>query len=1223
MQNKEFNPQVSAPKYEFHIAKEIRKKYRFNDEIFSITGNVIFADFGAVREFAQKVNSQRNETEHIRPGEVNALGLLDEIFHFIIRKYEERDNPNAIKNALSNLQKDLGEEKVYKLLFDFTSKFPPLSVHQGKSSVLEYLNGYDGGKSNMELALEELMLLYFDNLNPAGKKLKELFDENYLERKEEYKTSIRELENFFKDQPEVGKGGKDLFSFLKEPLLSNPGSLEEQLEFIRNKWGLELEAELMRKILTGQDLSKEDIQLFQKDDFGGGGGAPTIVPVYKGIPTDAGQFILGKSMYKYAEEIEEDYDEPEQFTPDLEWMPNVVLIAKNTYVWLYQLSQKYKREITRLDQIPDEELDYLAASNFTGLWLIGLWERSHASRKIKHLLGNIDAVASAYSLYDYHVAKDLGGDYAYENLNKRAAERGIRLASDMVPNHTGIYSDWVINRPNYFIQSDKPPFPNYSFTGPDLAEDQNIEIRIEDGYWNHSDAAVVFERRDKRTGKISYVYHGNDGTNMPWNDTAQLDLLKKEVREAVIDKIMEVARKFSIIRFDAAMTLTKRHFSRLWYPQPGKGGDIPSRSDYAMSKAQFDALFPEEFWREVVERINDELPDTLLLAEAFWLMEGYFVRSLGMHRVYNSAFMNMLMNEENDKYRDLITNTLEFEPEILKRYVNFMSNPDEETAIHQFGAGDKYFGVATLMVTLPGLPMFAHGQVEGFSEKYGMEYKRAYYNETPNGYLIERHRGEIFPLMRMRFLFSQVRNFWFYDFIERNGGINENVFAYSNYGKGERAIIFYNNRYEPSEGSVNFSTRKLIDAETGETERKLLGEALDLRGGENLFYVFKEFKSKTEQLKPANEFFEKGFSVSLNGFESKVYLNFREIHDEEGHYAKLYEEIKNNGVPSVSVAVEEIRLRPVHETYVELLEPSFVKKAINYSVKLEKNLTKRDYSGFAKKFGLFIDEINKAFKTEVKLKAEERLAEKQLASINALNKFLESFEEEKKSPEIIAAAKTFKLSGHNNYREYILVYLNLLAMMKLKTLFKGGENLNEKNFDENLLIDIPIRKTLSRLGKTEDGIVNLLTLIRTLALYYDRLNEISKKEMKRENNEPEILNLFSELLNDEFVKLFLGVNLYNDVWYFSKENYEDLVDWLATLLMIESAGEETKPEAKTKVKKTAKRRKKKKETQSENEKRLKSINKIVKLREELIELASQSGYDFDALLESIKHKDKV
>jgi hypothetical protein len=65
----------------------------------------------------------------------------------------------------------------------------------------------------------------------------------------------------------------------------------------------------------------------------------------------------------------------------------------------------------------------------------------------------------------------------------------------------------------------------------------------------------------------------------------------------------------------------------------------------------FDALMPHEFWREVVDRVAVEVPGTLLLAEAFWLLEGYFVRTLGMHRVYNSAFMNMLRDEENAKYR--------------------------------------------------------------------------------------------------------------------------------------------------------------------------------------------------------------------------------------------------------------------------------------------------------------------------------------------------------------------------------------------------------------------------------------------------------------------------------------------------------------------------------------------------------------------------------------------
>ncbi len=384
----------------------------------------------------------------------------------------------------------------------------------------------------------------------------------------------------------------------------------------------------------------------------------------------------------------------------------------------------------RLDQIPDEELDQLARRGFTGLWLIGLWERSQASAQIKQLCGNPEAIASAYSLADYTIADDLGGEEAYQNLRDRAWQRGIRLASDMVPNHMGIDSHWVIDHPDWFISLDYSPFPSYSFNGPDLSPDSRVShLSRRPLFRPHRCGGGLQARTITRNGSTRYIYHGNDGTSMPWNDTAQLNYLNPEVREAVIQTILQVARRFPIIRFDAAMTLAKKHYQRLWFPEPGTGGAIPSRAEHGMTKEQFDAAMPVEFWREVVDRVAAEAPDTLLLAEAFWLMEGYFVRTLGMHRVYNSAFMNMLRNEENAKYRTVMKNTLEFDPEILKRFVNFMNNPDERTAVDQFGKGDKYFGICTLMATMPGLPMFGHGQIEGFSEKYGMEFRRAYWDE--------------------------------------------------------------------------------------------------------------------------------------------------------------------------------------------------------------------------------------------------------------------------------------------------------------------------------------------------------------------------------------------------------------------------------------------------------------------------------------------------------------
>ena len=213
---------------------------------------------------------------------------------------------------------------------------------------------------------------------------------------------------------------------------------------------------------------------------------------------------------------------------------------------------------------------------------------------------------------------------------------------------------------------------------------------------------------------------------------------------------------------------------------------------------------PVEFWREVVDRVAAEVPGTLLLAEAFWMLEGYFVRTLGMHRVYNSAFMHMLRDENGPGYRKVMRETLEFDPEIMKRYVNFMSNPDEETALEQFGKGDKYFGVAMVMATLPGLPMLGHGQVQGFGEKYGMEFRRATLDEQPDPWLVERHEREIFPLLHRRAWFAEARDFLLFDFVT-GSGVDEHVLAYSNGTGPQRSLVLYHTRFATTSGSIRDS----------------------------------------------------------------------------------------------------------------------------------------------------------------------------------------------------------------------------------------------------------------------------------------------------------------------------------------------------------------------------------------------------------------------------------
>jgi hypothetical protein len=401
------------------------------------------------------------------------------------------------------------------------------------------------------------------------------------------------------------------------------------------------------------------------------------------------------------------------------------------------------------------------------------------------------------------------------------------------------------------------------------------------------------------------------------------------VREAVMQMILHVARQFPIIRFDAAMTLAKKHYQRLWFPQPGTGGAIPSRAEHGLTRQQLDQLIPEEFWRQVVDRVAAEVPDTLLLAEAFWLMEGYFVRTLGMHRVYNSAFMNMLRDEDNAKYRSVIKKTLEFDPRILKRYVNFMNNPDERTAVDQFGKGDKYFGICTLLATMPGLPMFGHGQIEGYTEKYGMEYRRAYWDERPDPHLVARHEREISPLLHRRYLFAGVENFRLYDFFAPEGHVNEDVFAYSNRVGGEKALVVYHNKYAAARGWIRASVAYSVKSEDGgqRLEQKSLGAGLALEDSGETYTIFRDQLTGLEYIRNNRELHERGLYAELGAYKCHVFLDFRQLQDNEWHqYAQLAAYLNGRGVPSIDEALKEVLLQPVHHPFRELVNAEVLRR---------------------------------------------------------------------------------------------------------------------------------------------------------------------------------------------------------------------------------------------------------------------------------------------------------
>jgi glycosidase len=1120
---------------EFHVSRKARDFYQFDESLFSLRGDVIFPSFRVVRRFAQKINEKRDlmnlREPAVKPGQINSMGLIDEIFHYIVGLYRNEKNSQVMHQAMNYLYEKLGREKVDEAFRKFADEFPAVAVYRREVELGTYLERETAGIPHRLIVLEEMLMLWLANMNPAFSPLIELFNDSTLEEETSYLQIIEALHLFFEDQPLFGPDHQNLIDMLRSPALAVPHSLSGQLDYIREKWGYLLGPHLLR-LLSSLDLIKEEeIAELRRMAFWGR------------VPAEVYEF-LGME------------EEPERFSLDLDWMPRLVLMAKNVYVWLHQLSRKYRCSIYRLDQIPDEELDFLARCGFTGLWLIGVWERSLASKRIKELLGDPDAVASAYSLFDYQIASDLGGEEAFQNLKHRAWTRGIRMASDMVPNHVGIDSRWVIEHPEWFISIDDSPFPSYRFSGPDLSWHGEVGIHIEDHYFNRSDAAVVFKRVDRISGGERFIYHGNDGTRMPWNDTAQLNYLNPEVREAVIQTILHVARKFPVIRFDAAMTLTKRHFQRLWFPEPGTGGAIPSRAEYGMFRAEFNRLMPEEFWRQVVDRVAQESPDTLLLAEAFWLLEGYFVRTLGMHRVYNSAFMNMLKDEENAKYRSVMKNTLEFNPEVLKRFVNFMSNPDEETALTQFGNGDKYFGVCTMMVTMPGLPMFAHGQIEGFNEKYGMEYRYAKWDEQPSQELTHRHEREIFPLMKRRHLFSDVKHFLLYDFFTPEGYVNENVFAYSNRSGNERTLVIYHNKYESARGWVRSSVAYSI--KTGERDERTLiqqdlGEGLGLHNDQAYFCIFRDNVSGLEYIRHSGELCAKGLYVELGAYKYHVFIDFREVRDNQWkHYAQIANELNGRGVPSIEEAYKEMLLQPLQDAFKELANADMFRRLIEARItQPQAQLDQKLMEEIEKKM---IDLLQQAKQLsggkedEVTLTREVR---QKLEAILYLPIITSHFP--RLQPKGVKAAAEYL---NKRLTDSPYTWVTLFSWLFVHAL---GEGVNQRDFAkqsrtwiDEWRLDKTISDVLKELG-LDDGTTWRAVILVKLLTGHQRWFEPKPPGQKQASA------ILESLFKDDEAQQFLKVNRYDDIRWFNKEAFEELLWWLMLIAAVEIGSDPLRP----------------------------------------------------------------
>lgn len=353
----------------------------------------------------------------------------------------------------------------------------------------------------------------------------------------------------------------------------------------------------------------------------------------------------------------------------MQWRKRPVIYEIHSFVWLYELSERYQQSIT-LGNVPAQEWDALGALCADAVWLMGVWERSPAGRDVSNanaaLLSEFqralpdfraqDNIGSAYCVREYTVDARLGGAGGLARARAELAARGLRLVLDFVPNHVAPDHLWVTGHPEYFVRG----------TQDDLTRAPHEFV--------------------ERGGRV--IANGRDPYFPPWRDVLQLNAFHAGLRAASIETVREIAAQCDGVRCDMAMLMLNEIFARTWGE---RAGTVPET----------------DYWRELVPAAKAEFPDFIFIAEAYWDLEYELMRQ-GFDYCYDKRLYDRLERENAASVREHLAG----EPDYQEQLVRFIENHDEARAAAVF-APPRERAAAVVTLTLPGAKLMYDGQLDG------------------------------------------------------------------------------------------------------------------------------------------------------------------------------------------------------------------------------------------------------------------------------------------------------------------------------------------------------------------------------------------------------------------------------------------------------------------------------------------------------------------------------
>jgi len=255
------------------------------------------------RELAARLSSGGAAT---LAGNLNLYSLQLTAQRHIVSRYLDKQYPELLPSLLAAAGISYGSSSVEQFAGTFCRLFPGVDFLEDPS--LDPIVWIKSDKDRLKLLVTEILILSVAASNRALESFREVIDWNSLLLESSVKDVAEGVEKFLAAALPVAETGLTLAEILRLPLKAAPDSLYEQLKFMQAHWSQLLPAEILPEIMAAFALSEDEGRMFMPHgehhhsapvlEFGGSPAAP------------------GTNDY---------YPEPERFSFDTDWMPNVVL----------------------------------------------------------------------------------------------------------------------------------------------------------------------------------------------------------------------------------------------------------------------------------------------------------------------------------------------------------------------------------------------------------------------------------------------------------------------------------------------------------------------------------------------------------------------------------------------------------------------------------------------------------------------------------------------------------------------------------------------------------------------------------------------------------------------------------------------------------------------------------------------------------------------------------